>query len=189
MLQAIVKAFAGTHRFHYLFIENGTPYLDESSHLQVIEVQENQEDQTAQVSFFHQTETGKGLHFRYVIQADGNHVTLREFDARGTHRFDCVGTYQPEHRHLQCTAKKAPKPARDVDSSLTRQLGLFKRPTSWPAYESLDRHNLFRFYDWGFVHVQENSKVDAQGHTVARETGVISAVRVPSTAITPTTGH
>ncbi len=32
-----------------------------------------------------------------------------------------------------------------------RKSDWFKRSTSWPAYATLDRHNLFRFYDWGCV--------------------------------------
>ena len=146
--------------------------------MQVVETEDDKENHVTHVAFYNQTAEGKRLHFRYVIHGNGNNVTLTEFDARGAHRFDCVGTYQPEERRLQCTAKKAPKPARDVDSPLMRQLGLFKRPTSWPAYASLDRHNIFRFYEWGFVHLQENRKVDEAGHAVARETGVINALRV-----------
>jgi hypothetical protein len=44
--------------------------------------------------------------------------------------------------------------------------------------ETLDRHNLFRFYDWGFVNIQANLKLDADGKIVAREAGVITAVKV-----------
>jgi hypothetical protein len=69
-----------------------------------------------------------------------------------------------------------------VETILTRKSGLFKRPTSWPAYETLDRHNLFRFYDWGFVNVQENVKLDADGKLVARETGVITGVKAKAPA-------
>ena len=185
--QAIVQAFEGTHRFNYLFVENGNPYFNESWHLQLIEVRENKEQQTTEVFFYNPTKTGKSLHFSYVIQANENNVTVKEFDSNGKHRFDCVGTYQPDTRLLQCVAKKAPKPARDLDSPLTRRIGLFKRPTSWPEYDALDRHNTFRFYDWGFVHMQENVKVDASGKTVARETGVISALRVKSPAGSSTT--
>ena len=178
--QTIARAFEGTHYFHYLFIENGVPYIDGASHLQLIEIEEDQANQTTQVAFYNHTPEGKRLHFRYVIHSQGHNVTLKEFDARGQHRFDCIGTYQPETRLLQCSALRAPKPARDLDTPLMRQLGLFKRPTSWPAYASLDRHNTFRFYDWGFVHIQENVKVDDAGNAVAREIGVISVLRVPS---------
>ena len=176
--QTIASAFAGAHHFHYLFIENGVPYLDGGPHLQLVEVEDNPAHQTTQVAFYNHTPEGKRLHFRYVLQSQGHNITLQEFDARGQHRFDCVGTYQPEPRRLQCSALRAPKPARDLDSPLTRQLGLFKRPTLWPAYASLDRHNTFRFYEWGFVHVQDNVKVDDAGNPVARETGVISALKV-----------
>jgi hypothetical protein len=178
--QTIAKAFEGMHRFNYLFIEDGVPYLDISSHMQVVETREDQENEATHVAFYHPTPDGKRLHFRYVIQSNENNVTLQEFDASGQHRFDCVGTYQPEKKLLQCSATKAPKPARDLDSPLTRQLGLFKRPPSWPAYATLDRHNIFRFYDWGIMHIQENVKVDEAGHAVARETGVISVMRVQS---------
>lgn len=176
--QTIVRAFQGVHRFNYLFVENGVPYLDEFSHLQIIEIKENKEEQITRVLFFNQTKTGKNLHFSYMVRTDGNNVTLSEFDSRGKQRFDCVGTYQPDKGLLECIARGAPKPARDLDSPLTRKIGLFKRPTSWPDYEVLDRHNLFRFYDWGFVQVQENLKLDADRKTVARETGVITALKI-----------
>ena len=61
-----------------------------------------------------------------------------------------------------------------------RQLGLFKRPTAWKAYAFLHRHNLFRLYEWGLVRIQENIKVDEAGQAVARETGVITGLRLPS---------
>ena len=109
--QAIAHAFAGTHQFSYLFVENGVPYLDHPAHVQVVETEEDPEQQTTQIAFYNQTGDGKRLHFRYVLQGQASHITLREFDARGTHRFDCVGTYQPETRLLQCTALNAPKPA------------------------------------------------------------------------------
>jgi hypothetical protein len=186
--QLIAKAFTGVHRFNYLFIENGVPYLDSSSHMQLVETWEDQQNAATHVTFYHSTPDGKRLHFRYVVHLDGTNVTLKEFDARGQHRFDCVGTYRPEQRLLQCSAKQAPKPARDLDSPLTRRLGLFKRPTSWPAYATLDRHNIFCFYDWRFTHIQENVKVDDAGHPVARETGVISAVKVQSPSGATVTG-
>ena len=178
--QAIAHAFAGTHQFSYLFVENGVPYFDHPAHVQVVETEEDPEQQTTQIAFYNQTGDGKRLHFRYVLQGHASHITLQEFDARGTHRFDCVGTYQPETRLLQCTALNAPKPARDLDTPLMRQLGLFKRPTAWKAYAFLHRHNLFRLYEWGLVHIQENIKVDEAGQVVARETGVITALRLPS---------
>jgi len=37
---------------------------------------------------------------------------------------------------------------------------------------------MFRFYDWGFLHIQENLKLDSKGNTVARETGAIAAIKV-----------
>lgn len=64
---------------------------------------------------------------------------------------------------------------------------MFKRPTSWPAYETLDRHNLFRFYDWGLVNIQENVNLDAEGKFVVREAGVITAVRIKPAATLPDT--
>ena len=83
-----------------------------------------------------------------------------------------------EKKIFECSAPLAPKPARDTDSPVTRASGLFKRPTSWPAYEILDRKNVFRFYDWGFVNIQENAKLDGHGKVVGRETGVITALRM-----------
>ena len=111
----IAKAFEGTHLFHYLFVEDGVPYLDTSAHMQVVETEDEKKNRVTHAAFYHHTAEGKRLHFRYVIHGSGNKVTLTEFDARGAHRFDCVGTYQPEERRLECTAQKTPKPARDLD--------------------------------------------------------------------------
>jgi hypothetical protein len=113
---------------------------------------------------------------------------LREFYGNGKFRFDCVGTYQPEKRLLECDAPRAPKPARDTDSPATRKIGLFKRPISWPPYESLSRHNTFRRYEWGFVNLQENLKLDGNGKTIARESGVITAVKLRPQG-SPTAGN
>ena len=130
-------------------------------------------------------QTGKGEkrgHYGYVFHQKDHKLTLREFDGSGKFRFDCVGTFYPEKKTFECSAPRAPKPARDTDLPITRKSGLLKRPTSWPAYETLDRHNLFRFYDWCFVNIQANLKLDAHGNIVARKAGVITAVRVKSPA-------
>jgi hypothetical protein len=177
--ESLAKQFEGVYRFNYLFSENGVVYLDESSHRQLLDFDKAESDGAPRITFFNQTSNGqKHPHYSYVLYADGNKLTLREFDGNGKFRFDCVGTYQPEKRLLECDAPKAPKPARDNDSPKTRKIGLFKRPTSWPPYEFLHRHNVYRFYDWGFVNLQENLKVDANGKTIARESGVITAVKV-----------
>jgi hypothetical protein len=175
--EAIAKEFEGTYRFNYLFAESGVLYLDESSHRQLLDLDKS--DGAPRITFFNQTAKGeKRAHYSYVFYQEGNKLTLREFDANGHFRFDCVGTYQPEKRLLECRAPQAPKPARDRDSPATRKSGLFKRPTSWPPYESLHRHNIFRFHEWGFVNLQENLKLDADEKIVARETGVITAVKI-----------
>ncbi|MEX0803714.1 MAG: hypothetical protein WD688_10415 [Candidatus Binatia bacterium] len=173
----IAKEFTGVYRFDYLFIESGIPYVNISGHLQLLEL--DSIEGAPRVTFFNQTSKGdKRAHYSYVFYQEGDKLTLREFDGKGNFRFNCIGTYQPEKKLLECVAPKAAKPARDTDSPATRKSGLFKRPTSWPAYESLNRHNFFRVYDWGFVNVQENLKLDADGKIVARETGVITAVKV-----------
>jgi hypothetical protein len=175
--ELIAKEFAGIYRFSYLFSENGTVYVDVPGHLQLLEPDKHEE--APRVIFLNQTSRGeKRPHYSYVFYEKDNKVTLREFDGKGNLRFDCVGIFQPEKRTFECAAPRAPKPARDTDSPITRKSGLFKRPTSWPAYDTLDRKNVFRFYDWGFVNIQENVKLDADGNLVARETGVITAVRV-----------
>jgi hypothetical protein len=168
--EGIAKEFEGVYRFNYLFAENGVLYLDESSHRQLLDFDKAESDGAPRITFFNQTSKGeKRAHYNYLSYQEGHKVTLREFDGNGKFRFDCVGTYQPEKRLLECDAPRAPKPARDTDSPTTRKSGLFKRPTSWPPYESLSRHNIFRFYEWGFVNLQENLKLDANGRTVARE--------------------
>jgi hypothetical protein len=179
MRERLANEFAGSYRFNYLFVEDGALYLDESSHPQLLELGKNAGDGVPRITFFNRTAKGeKRAHYSYVFYQEGERITVREFDGAGKFRFDCVGRYQPEKRVLECSAPQAPKPARDTDSPATRKSGLFKRPTSWPAYETINRHNLFRFYDWGFVNIQGNLKVDASGKTVAREAGVITAVRV-----------
>jgi hypothetical protein len=176
---SIAREFAGVYRFSYLFVENGIPYVDVAAHLQFLEL--DKFENAPRVSFFNQTSKGeKRGHYHYVFHQKDRNVTVREFDGNGKFRFDCTGRFDPEKRLLECSAPRAPKPARDTDSPITRKSGLFKRPVSWAAYETLDRHNLFRFYDWGFVNVQENVKLDGDGKVVARETGVITAVRVKS---------
>jgi len=184
MRETLAKEFEGTSRFNYLFVENGIPYVDVASHLQFLEMGKNQNDGAPRITFLNQTPKGeKRAHYSYIFYQEGDTITLREYDGKADFRFDCVGTYHPDKRLLECVARQAPKPARDTDSPVTRKSGLFKRPTSWPAYESLDRHNVFRFYDWGFVNVQENLKLDDNGKTVARETGVITAVKVISQVV------
>jgi hypothetical protein len=177
--ERLAKSFEGTYRFNYVFVENGIPYVDVASHLQLLELGKNQNDDAPRIAFLNQTPKGeKRPHYSYVFYQEGEKIRLREYGGNGDFRFDCVGTYQPEKKLLECVAPKAAKPARDADSPATRKSGLFKRPTSWPAYETLSRHNFFRFYDWGFVNVQENHKLDANGNTVARETGIVTAIRV-----------
>jgi hypothetical protein len=176
---SLAKEFEGVYRFNYLFAENGAIYLDESSHRQLLDFDKAESDGAPRVTFFNETSKGeKRAHYSYVFYYDGNKLTLREFDGNGKFRFDCVGAYQPEKRTLECEAPRAPKPARDTDSPTTRKIGLFKRPTSWPPYEFLNRRNIFRFYDWGFVNLQENLKLDAEGKTIARESGLITAVKI-----------
>jgi hypothetical protein len=185
---SIANEFAATYRFNYIFVENGIPYVDASPHLQILEM--NKSDGAPRVTFFNQTSKGeKRAHYSYVFYQEGDKLILREFDGRGNFRFNCVGTYQLEKKLLECVAPKAAKPARDTDSPVTRKSGLFKRPTSWPAYQSLTRHNFFRFYDWGFVNIQENLKLDADGKTVARETGVITALKVRDQELSATGGN
>lgn len=175
--EAIAKEFTGVYRFNYLFVENGVPYVDVAAHLQFLELDEFEDAPRA--SFLNQTAKGeKRGHYHYVFHQKNHEVTLREFDGNGKFRFDCIGSFDPQKKIFECNAPRAPKPARDTDSPITRKSGLFKRPTSWPGYEVLDRHNLFRFYDWGFVNVQENVKLDGDGKVVARETGVITAVKI-----------
>jgi hypothetical protein len=175
----LANEFAGSYRFNYLFVEDGALYLDESSHPQLLELGKNPSDGVPRITFFNQTAKGeKRAHYSYVLYQEGKQITLREFDGAGKFRFDCVGTFQQEKRTFECSAPRAPKPARDTDSPITRKSGLFKRPISWPTYETLDRKNIFRFYDWGFVNIQGNLKIDANGKTVAREAGVITAVRI-----------
>jgi hypothetical protein len=175
--EAIAKEFTGVYRFNYLFVENGAPYVDVAAHLQFLELDKFED--APRVTFFNQTGKGdKRGHYHYVFHQKNHQVTLREFDGNGKFRFDCIGTFDPQKKILECNAPRAPKPARDTDSPITRKSGLFKRPASWPAYETLDRHNLFRFYDWGFVNIQENVKLDGDGKVVARETGVITAVKI-----------
>ncbi len=188
--ESIAKQFEGVYRFNYLFSENGTLYLDESSHSQLLDFDKVETDGAPRITFFNQTSKGeKRSHYSYVFYQDGNKLTLREFDGNGNFRFDCMGTYQPEKRLLECDAPRAPKPARDTDSPATRKIGLFKRPTSWPPYETLNRHNIFRFYEWGFVNLQENLKVDASGKTVACESGLITAVKIKTQGPSPAAGN
>ena len=176
--EAVAKEFTGVYRFNYLFVENGIPYVDVAAHLQFLEL--DKFEGSPRVTFFNQTGKGeKRGHYNYVFHHQKDHkLTLREFDGNGKFRFDCAGTFDPQKKTFECSAPRAAKPARDTDSPITRKSGLFKRPTSWPAYEVLDRHHLFRFYDWGFVNVQENVKVDGDGKFVARETGMITAVKI-----------
>ncbi len=175
----LVKEFEGTYRFNYLFVENGIPYLDLSSHLQLLQAGKNQNDSAPRILFFNQSSKGeKRPHYSYAFYQRDGKLILREFDGKGNFRFDCVGTYQAEKKILECVTPHAPKPARDVDSPVTRQSGLFKRPTSWPSYETLQRHNIFRFYDWGFLYLQENLKLDASGKIVAHESGAVTALRI-----------
>ena len=177
--EALAKEFEGTYRFNYLFVENGVPYVDVASHLQFLELGKNQNDGAPRVAFLNQTPKGeKRAHYSYIFYQEGDKIRLREYGGNGDFRFACIGTYYPEKKLFECVAPKAAKPARDTDSPGTRKSGLFKRPTSWPAYEALNRHNFFRFYDWGFVNIQENLKLDANGNTVARETGMITALKV-----------
>ncbi|HEX9271020.1 MAG TPA: hypothetical protein VGA01_02275 [Candidatus Binatia bacterium] len=188
--EGIAKEFEGTYRFNYLFAENGVLYLDESSHFQLLDFDHTESESAPRITFFNQTSKGeKRAHYSYVFYQEGNKLTLCEFDGGGNFRFACVGTYQPEKRLLECVASRAPKPARDTDSPATRKSGLFKRPISWPVYESLMRHNIFRFYEWGFVNLQENLKLDANGKTVARESGVITAVKLKSRGSPPAAGN
>ncbi len=178
---SLANQFQGVYRFDYLFIENGVPYVDVAAHLQFLELDKFED--APRISFLNQTGKGeKRGHYNYVFHQKETKLTLREFDGNGKFRFDCVGIFYLEKKTFECSAPGAPKSARDTDSPITRKSGLFKRPTSWPAYAVLDRHNLFRFYDWGFVNIQENVKLDAHGKTVARETGVITAVRMNPTA-------
>lgn len=178
--EIVAASFEGLYRFNYLFVEEGVPYFDEISHVQQIEVEELPNKNASRVSFFNLFDGKKQLHFSYVIYEDGEQLRLEELDAQGEHRFDCFGTYDPKRKLFDCRADNAPKPARDRDSELTRALDLYRRPTTWPDYQTLDRHNLFRFYEWGFTHLQENTKLDAQGKPVAHETGVITALEVAS---------
>jgi hypothetical protein len=186
--ESLAKAFEGAYRFNYLFVENGIPYVDVASHLQFLELSKNPNDGAPRIAFLNQTPKGeKRAHYSYVFYQHGDKITLREYGGHGDFRFDCVGPYQPDKKFLECVAPKAAKPARDTDSPATRKSGLFKRPTSWPAYESLNRHNLFRFYAWGFMQIQENLKLDGNGKVVARETGAITALKVrpPTSADKP----
>ncbi len=179
--ESVAKEFAGVYRFNYLFVENGIPYVDVADHLQFLEL--DKFENAPRVTFFNQTGKGeKRGHYNYVFHQKEHKLTLREFDGDGKFRFDCIGTFDPQKRTFECGAPRSPKPARDTDSPITRKIGLFKRPTTWPAYEVLDRHNLFRFYDWGFVNIQANLKLDADGKIVARETGVMTAVKVKAPA-------
>jgi hypothetical protein len=175
--KVLAGELAGVYRFDYLFSEGGMPYVDISGHLQLLEL--DWEGDAPRVTFFNQTGKGERRpHYSYVFHQKDNKLVLREFDGSGKFRFDCAGTFHRERRMFECSAPRAPKPARDTDSPITRKSGLFKRPTSWPAYETLDRNNIFRFYDWGFVNIQENVKRDEEGKVVARETGVITALRI-----------
>jgi hypothetical protein len=177
LTSTIAREFVGVYRFYYLFRESGIPYVDVPGHVQLLELDTH--DGAPRVTFFNQTSKGeKRAHYSYVFHEKEEKLILREFDGTGRLRFDCAGTFDPQKKAFECRAPRAPKPARDTDSPITRKSGLFKRPTSWPAYEVLDRHNLFRFYDWGFVNVQENLKLDGDGKVVARETGVITAVKI-----------
>jgi hypothetical protein len=172
----IARQFAGTYRFNYLFSEDGALYVDVAGHLQLLEL--DLVEGAPRITFFNQTPKGeKRSHYSYVFRHADSKLTLREFDGNGKFRFDCVGTFDPERKLLECRAPGAPKPARDTDSPITRKSGLFKRPTSWPPYATLDRHNIFRFYDWGFVNIQANLKVDADGRIVAREAGIVTAIK------------
>ena len=179
--ESIAKEFAGVYRFNYLFVENGVPYVDVADHLQFLEL--DKFENAPRVTFLNQTGKGeKRGHYSYVFLLKDHKLTLRELDGDGKFRFDCVGRFEPQKRTFECSAPRAPKPARDTDSPITRKIGLFKRPTTWVPYEVLDRHNLFRFYDWGFVNIQENLKLDADGKTIAREAGVMTAVKVKAPA-------
>lgn len=179
--ESIAKEFAGVYRFNYLFVENGIPYVDVADHLQFLEL--DKFEGAPRVSFLNQTGKGeKRGHYSYVFLLKDHKLTLRELDGDGKFRFDCAGTFHQDKRTFECSAPRAPKPARDTDSPITRKIGLFKRPTTWQAYEVLDRHNLFRFYDWGFVNIQENLKLDADGKIVAREAGVMTALKIKASA-------
>jgi hypothetical protein len=68
ILKSIAKEFEGTYRFNYLFVENGVPYVDVSSHLQLLELSKRQSDGAPQISFFNQTSKGeKRSHYSYVF--------------------------------------------------------------------------------------------------------------------------
>ena len=186
----VAREFEGTYRFNYLFAENGVICLDESSHFQALDFDRTEGESAPRITFFNQTSKGeKRAHYSYAFHQEENKLTLQELDGNGNFRFDCVGTYQPEKRLLECDAPRAPKPARDSDSPATRKSGLFKRPTAWPAYEWLSRHNIFRFYEWGFINLQENLKLDTNGKIVARESGVITAVKLKPQGSPPAAGN
>jgi hypothetical protein len=106
--ESIAKQFEGVYRFNYLFSENAAPYLDESSHRQLLDFDRVEKDGAPRITFFNQTSKGeKRSHYSYVFYQDGNKLTFREFDGNGNFRFDCLGTYQPEKRLLECSAPRA----------------------------------------------------------------------------------
>jgi hypothetical protein len=105
----MAKEFEGVYRFNYLFAENGVLYLDESSHRQLLNFDKAETDGAPRITFFNQTSNGeKRAHYSYAFYQDRNKLTLREFDGNGDFRFDCIGTYQPEKRLLECAAPQAP---------------------------------------------------------------------------------
>ena len=124
--ESLAKEFEGTYRFNYLFAENAVVYLDESSHFQALVFDHT--ESAPRITFYNQTSKGeKRAHYSYAFYQEGNKVTLREFDGNGNFRFDCVGTYQPEKRLLECDAPRAPKPARDTDSPTTQKEWPFQK--------------------------------------------------------------
>ena len=181
--ESIAKEFAGVYHFNYLFVENGIPYVDVADHLQFLEL--DKFEGAPPVTFL-ETRPAKAKSAATTAMSCFSKATSlapprtrrrRQIPFRLRRNFS-IRT----KRTFECSAPRAPKPARDTDSPITRKIGLFKRPTTWQAYEVLDRHNLFRFYDWGFVNVQANVKLDADGKAIAREAGVMTALKIKASA-------
>ena len=156
----LAREFEGTYRFNYLFAEKGVVYLNESSHFQVLDFDRTEAESTPRITFFNQTSKGeKRAHYSYAFHQEGNKLTLRELDGNGNFRFDCVGTYEPQKRLLECDAPRAPKPARDTDSPTTR-LRRLRRHADEIHLGAAEYHHNHRAYQWTLSLVQETRDTD-----------------------------
>jgi hypothetical protein len=90
--ERLAKKFAGSYRFNYLFVEGCALYLDESSHLQLLELGKN------------------------PIDAQGKKLTARKEKISAGLFVSCTGRTRVRRRRTQFSSYFHPKPARNVQT-------------------------------------------------------------------------